>query len=246
MSTLKEVISDIRTFLYGGFATLPLTIAGTLLVLGLMTANYAMLFLLVGLIIVTPLLSALLNVSLNSLLPMLGLSNFFTLSSSSESCNIVIPYYSSKQSVTTINSQVISPWLSIVSFFFSYLLFNGIELINRPEISESITISSSSKPDTNTVENKINNRKNQALISIISIIAIGLSIIIYRLVMTGCETKTCGVITILAFSSLGYGWFKLLSSVGQDRLSDIFGIANRLLAPSALKNGPIACIPVRA
>ncbi len=64
--------------------------------------------------------------------------------------------------------------------------------------------------------------------------------------MTGCETKTGGVITILAFSSLGYGWFKLLSSVGQDRLSDIFGIANRLLAPSALKNGPIACIPVRA
>jgi hypothetical protein len=52
MSTLKGVISDIRTFLYGGFATLPLTIAGTLLVLGLMTANYAMLFLLVGLIIV--------------------------------------------------------------------------------------------------------------------------------------------------------------------------------------------------
>jgi hypothetical protein len=33
MDTLKDVVSDIRIFLYGGMTTLPLTIAGTMLIL---------------------------------------------------------------------------------------------------------------------------------------------------------------------------------------------------------------------
>jgi fumarylacetoacetase len=32
----------------------------------------------------------------------------------------------------------------------------------------------------------------------------------------------------------------------RNRLSDIFGIANRLLSPSAIENGPIACVPIPA
>jgi len=41
----------------------------------------------------------------------------------------------------------------------------------------------------------------------------------------------------------GYYWYSMLSGIGQDRLSDLFGIANRLLPPSAITNGPVACIP---
>jgi hypothetical protein len=52
------------------------------------------------------------------------------------------------------------------------------------------------------------------------------------------------IITTVTFVFLGNGWYKALSKVGEDRLSDLFGIANRLLPPSAINNAPIACIPV--
>jgi hypothetical protein len=42
---------------------------------------------------------------------------------------------------------------------------------------------------------------------------------------------------------LGVSWYYALSSVGEDRLSDLFGIANRLLLPKVFRNGPIACLP---
>jgi hypothetical protein len=61
MESLKGIISDIRVFLYGGVLTLPLTIAGTLSILGLFTANYAVLFFLVGFLILTPLAASILN-----------------------------------------------------------------------------------------------------------------------------------------------------------------------------------------
>jgi hypothetical protein len=53
-------------------------------------------------------------------------------------------------------------------------------------------------------------------------------------------------LSIIIFGLLGVSWYKLLSMTGQDRLSDLFGIANRLLPPTAVANGPIACIPIKA
>jgi hypothetical protein len=52
------------------------------------------------------------------------------------------------------------------------------------------------------------------------------------------------ILTTIGFIFMGHGWYKALSKVGQDRLSDLFGIANRLLPPSAINNAPIACVPV--
>jgi hypothetical protein len=60
---------------------------------------------------------------------------------------------------------------------------------------------------------------------------------------TGCENGFGMAITTVAFGFGGYYWYDLLSQIGQDRLADLFGIANRLLAPGAIRNGPVACIP---
>jgi hypothetical protein len=60
----------------------------------------------------------------------------------------------------------------------------------------------------------------------------------------GCEKWIGALLTAAGFGTAGYYWYDLLSKVGQGRLSDIFGIANRLLAPSAIQNGPIACVPI--
>ena len=64
---LRDIISDIRVFLYGGIATLPLTIAGTLSILGLFTANYAILFFLLGFLILTPLSASIINFGLSAI-----------------------------------------------------------------------------------------------------------------------------------------------------------------------------------
>jgi len=52
-----------------------------------------------------------------------------------------------------------------------------------------------------------------------------------------------GVSSVI-FILLGVGWYKLLSIRGDDRLADLFGIANRLLGINATKNEPMACVPV--
>ena len=48
MESLKDVLNNIKGFLYAGLAHLPLSIGSTMLVLGLFKGNYAMLFFLVG------------------------------------------------------------------------------------------------------------------------------------------------------------------------------------------------------
>ena len=89
----------------------------------------------------------------------------------------------------------------------------------------------------------VTNRKSQAIIAMISTIVFALVVLGFRY-YTGCESILGMILTSFLFVFSGHGWYKLLSKVGQDRLSDLFGIANRLLSPSAINNSPIACVPI--
>lgn len=229
MDTLKDVVSDIRIFLYGGMASLPLTIAGTMLLLGLFTANYAMMFFLLGYLLFSPLSAVLLNLLLppNTLFPNVP-----------SRCQLA--YHNQKDSDSTQTS-VATTWMSMVSFFLGYMLNNASQLFSRESPDESLLITS----DGATINKKILNRKSQALISLISIIVFTVIVIYFRY-STGCDSFF-GIISALALSgTAGFGWYYTLSLIGQDRLSDLFGIANRLLPPSIIQNQPIACIPVLA
>ena len=93
------------------------------------------------------------------------------------------------------------------------------------------------------ISNKITTRKSQALLSIITMIVFFLVVFGVRYYM-GCESINSFISSGL-FIYFGTLWYNLLSKVGEDRLSDLFGIANRLLPPSAIKNDPIACVPIR-
>jgi hypothetical protein len=59
--TLLALVDDFKVFIMTGIQTLPLSIAGTLIVLGFGTANYSMLFFLVGMLLVAPLVPFLIN-----------------------------------------------------------------------------------------------------------------------------------------------------------------------------------------
>ncbi len=233
MSSLKDIITDIRIFLYGGLRTLPLTIAGTFIILGLMTANYAMLFFVIGFLIFVPAIAY----SINLIAGLIGLDSYFN-TTQTDVCKLVIPFVTnSANSVKSDTSMTFSSlWISLMSFFFGYMVSNGISLYSRPAFNNETSV--------NTPISGVSTRTSQALISILTTIFVFIAVMGYRY-YTGCETKLGMIISIAIFGSLGHTWYRLLSSVGQDRLSDLFGIANRLLPQTAIQNGPIACVPIK-
>lgn len=236
MESLKDIISDIRVFMYGGILTLPLTIAGTLSILGLFTANYAILFFLLGFLVLTPLASTILNFSLSALLPSSWLK-----AKSGDVCKLVIPFSTLKNPTSIEEASVASSsWVAMVAFFIGYIFTNGLELYNRESVDPVIKVTSTSAPDLNTM---VTNRKSQAIIAMVSTIVFALIVLGFRY-YSGCESILGMILTTATFVFFGHGWYKALSKVGQDRLSDLFGIANRLLPPSAINNAPIACVPV--
>lgn len=239
MSHLDNFIREIRYFMYGGMITLPLTIGGTMTIVGLFTANYAMLFFLLGFLIITPFLSYICNIIFMAFVSLFGTTNGIHESNpiknmfnkqSYDICGLSIPY---KTNVNQPGQEFVasSTWVAMISFFIGYIFKNAIELYNRE--SPDLEINSE-------INSKVNNRKFQSIVSIMSIILFAVIVIGYRL-YTNCESKVAVIISSLLFIPLGFSWYKALASVGQDRLSDLFGIANRLLSPTA--DEPVACIP---
>jgi hypothetical protein len=237
MESLKNIVSDIRVFLYGGILTLPLTMAGTLAILGLFTANYAVLFFLLGFIVLTPLIATAINFVIGNIE---SIGPHFKVKTS-DVCKLVIPYTTLQNPVGSAEENVVSStWVAMVAFFIGYMFTNGIQLYNREIQDVSIKIQGTSSSDLNTM---VTNRKTQAIIALLSTVIFGCIALGFRF-YSGCENKLSIILTTFIFLWIGFGWYKALSKVGEDRLSDVFGIANRLLPPSAISNAPIACVPV--
>ena len=253
--TLRAKIEDIHVFLYGGLRSLPFALAGTMLLIGLFTSNYAVLFFLIGLLIITPHTTLSLNYAIamiynlgKMIASMLGIATDKSASvfdipyfrtKMTDICKLCIPFSSSKSS--EYETVISSDWTAMVAFFVGYVVCNSLQLYNN-NITSSEAINSPDAPDTQT---KVNKRKTQAMFALISISIFALIAMIFRM-NTGCERGIGIIFTSIVFGYLGYLWYNILSSTGEGRLSDIFGIANRLLAPSAIKNGPIACVPIPA
>lgn len=240
MDSLRGIISDIRIFLYGGILTLPLTIAGTLSILGLFTANYAILFFLIGYLLLTPLVAFGLNTGLDAIFSGISFNPFKA--KFGDVCKVVIPFSQLPigNGTTSDKTVISSSWVAMVAFFIGYIFTNGLELYNRETPVTTLTVTSTSASD---LDKKVTNRKTQAIIAMISTIVFALIALGFRY-YTGCESILGMILTTFAFIWAGHGWYKVLSTIGEDRLSDLFGIASRLLPPSAINNAPIACIPV--
>lgn len=240
MSSLKDIISDIRSFLYGGIRTLPLTLAGTLIVLGFMTANYAILFFLIGFLILVPISSELLNFIAEK--TPLGNIDLFKVYDS-DVCRVNMPFVTGKNSRSNeVIFKFSSLWVAMFAFFAGYLATNAIELFNRPVKETTMTVKSQNVSD---IQERTINRTSQSIVALITI-ALFYFIVILVKYYSGCESAASLVITSLLFGLFGFGWYKALSSVGEDRLSDLFGIANRLLDLGKINNPPVACIPIPA
>lgn len=230
--SISGLVDDMRNFFYDGIQTFPLAIGGALLILGLMTSNYAILFFLIGYLVLVPISAYGANLVVDTVVHRYNFTKKWFQANGSDLCNVFIPFgdFSNKQSAvpgTAFNTV----WLSMTVFFFSYMMTNAISLLTtKPELKE---------PE------KIAHRKMQAMISIV-VITLAFVFIVFGRYKSDCETIGGIIWTILMYGGFGVGWYSMLSSIGQNRLSDLFGIANRLLSPYAVTNEPVACFPIAA
>jgi hypothetical protein len=236
MDSLRGIVSDLRVFLYGGIRTLPLTIAGTMTILGLFTANYAMMFFLTGFLIGVPIFAAILNkladflvVSFKDSWP--SFANLF-MGKSGDVCSVVIPFSTIDKPVRYEQTSIFcSTSLAMTAFFLGYILTNAVTLYQRKE-------ESGSEPS------KVSKRKSHALLAIATIVIFTLIIIGLRWPMK-CESGFGMVLGMGLFGAAGYKWYDMLSSFTEGRLADLFGISNRIIsstARSTMAGGPVACI----
>lgn len=224
MESLRAVINDIKVFFYGGIMTLPLSIAGTMLIIGLFTANYGMIFFLCGYLIGVPLIVTLFNFIMRAF--------DFTRTGRSSNCGIIIPFTtlqnSSANSSANSSTDYISYWIPMVTFFIGYMLQNAVTLYLL-EVSND-------KSDPEAIQN----RKSVALISFATIFIFS-AIILYFRISTECDDILEIIVATIIFTLLGGTYYYLINIYGQSRLTDLFGIANRILKPNELNNGPLAC-----
>ena len=228
MDSLRAVINDLKVFCYGGLSTLPMCIAGTMLLLGLFTTNYGMIFFLGGYLIGVPIIVFFVN----KLLDVIGVSPL----KKSRVCSLVVPFtapYSEKGQAYSeaYEDDVLPYWIPMISFFSGYMMSNAGSLY-------TLQFSDSSANQSNVA-----NRKTQALISFLTIFVFFIFILYFRSTMS-CESLLQIVLSAIIFLGFGIGYFFLINTYGETRLTDIFGIANRVLMPSELNNGPVACAPV--
>ena len=269
--TLNAKIADLHVFLYGGLLNLPFSLGGTMLIIGLFTSNYAMLFFLIGLLVAAPLgawivnriipiiwnclhyIAYLISNLIIYLIPLTATDEFVIRKPTDmldipyfntpvkDVCKLIIPFGSDpKNSINESETVISSQWMAMSSFFIGYVICNALQLYKN-DVTGSATLNVPDAPDT---QMKINKRRSQAMFALVSIAIFGLIVLGFRWYTTGCDKGIGIILTGAGFGAAGYYWYQLLSEVGQGRLSDIFGIANRLLVPSAIKNGPIACMPI--
>jgi hypothetical protein len=129
----------------------------------------------------------------------------------------------------SINS-VPTYWITIMAFFFTYLIANANNLYNKQ------TNSAAPKAATEA-------RKFQTMTSMLLLIASAIVFTILRFA-TACETPLGIIIGWLLGAGLGYGWYKFMRGCGLGRLDDIFGISNRLLPYQSYQEPtPTVCVP---
>ena len=234
-TNLFTIASDIKYFLLSGYQALPFVIGGTFTVLGLYTAQFSMLFFLIGYLLIIPFLTVIINFGASIAIPWSQKDAPWLLSPNDDICNMLsIPNGEGADSMKTL----ITPWLSMVTFFLGYMAMNGYSILQKP-VEYPPKADQATKKAT---DNKAMLRRSQATVGLIAIFVLAVFILIVRIFVTGCDSIVGGGFLTILSTGFGAAWYLLLSVNNNDRLADVFGIANRLLITSALNDAPYACL----
>lgn len=217
-----SLVKNLRSLLSQAFLSLPLILTGWALFIGCTQGNIGLLVLSLGLVLVVPLVTFLLN----TLVEFFGydFKDYFTVANK-DICNIV-----PGEADYTMGQLWVSPsyWMANIIFFFSFLISSGVFVYTM-------------KSETNADKEKVERRKSQALLSVILSSLTLIAIIVMRKTLVGCETWAGILIAFISMSLLGYSWY-LFARQCSARDSDIFGIIQKILPPSAEEPPPMTCV----
>ena len=110
--TLINIIKDVQQLIREGIQTLPVSIGATMIVIGLFTANYALLFFLIGCLMITPGIAWLLN---TFVAPLSEISEKFKIKQN-DLCNINFKLPSDIKQPDSDKQIIISEWLAMSLF----------------------------------------------------------------------------------------------------------------------------------
>ena len=224
MPTPDSTVVKIREFIIHGFRILPIVLGSFAFIIGVGHANMAYFFLFVGIALIVPIVNMFSN-QLFGWLFSLGVPEalYVIKASPTGGCSVFGEFANTGDTV--------SYWLAALVFFVSYMFINAYNLYNRPA-------------QLNAPENKVDARKTQAAMAMAIILLFGIGMLLYRFfTTTTCET-VLGLPTAFAvFVPLSYYWYKLLVSCSGDRLTDLFGVVNRIMVEPSAGAGAV-CLPI--
>jgi hypothetical protein len=122
-----------------------------------------------------------------------------------------------------------SYWLTITTYFLSYILTNATSVYTKNPTKQ---------PNTAIA---VQQRKGLGVISIVAVIVIGLILLGARM-MSPCESWTSIIISIPLGGLAGWAWWVALAAQNNDIFQDIHGVMVGL-QPGDLRTGPVACVP---
>ena len=211
------------------FLSLPLLLIGWSVFLGSLQGNIGLLVLFLGQFIAVPLSCLISNTALE-----------FLLKKMESPTSLLLPY------IQTNNADVCSlvpgktdyglPFLNVApSYWMAQVLFFASFLISNAAAIYSM------EPSAKADSEKVQNRKTQALLSILITTVLTVVAVLARKFLVGCETWTGMLVAFLIIPPLGYGWYKLARECSA-RDSDIFGIVQKILPEEAQQPPPTTCV----
>lgn len=227
MSSLSE---NFRGMLERSYLAFPLLLFGYSVFMGATTGNVSLLVLALGQATVVPILAWMMNL----FVPWLGSFAEYFSSTPGSNCSL-LPGSEPNTFTATIDgvekvlvASFPSVWMAQIAFFFGFLISNAVGVMNFPADSKADRM-------------KVEARKSQTQMVLVVASVILILFWVMRILFTGCESPAGATLGALIFASLGKGWYEFARACSA-KDSDIFGIVQGILPPSAMDAPPMTCV----
>jgi hypothetical protein len=231
-------IGGMKEYTYRGIQQLPLVLTSTSLIFMITTGSVAHTNLALGLGILMPIYTFMLQTILGFLLKRFAPDNSASWTrSTGDTCDLVSSYSPKKLEFyvrpNASGESVPSYWLMSLAFFVGYSLTNAIDNLTTP-----------AQPSSD--ENGHEKRSTQSVFVIIATVLFATLLLFVRFwYMRGCEGRGwLGILLSLGCATgagvIGYSVYSLSKQCGA-RSSDLFGIMSQILPPAATTKNPIVC-----
>lgn len=223
----SSFVGGIKEYMYRGIQQFPLVLAMTTFLFAITTGSIAHTTLFMGIGIVNPLATILLQ----KVLSMLGGDKMKR--SGADSCRITTDYLSLSQPkyqnfMNNISEYIPSFWITSVGFFFGYVFAN---------------ITGTFKEPPGISKEGYEKRISAATYTLTAtIIVMGILLFARFYYMAGCEGNTApSIILMVVYGGIGWGFYELSIKCGA-RTSDMLGILSQILPASATTVKSVVCM----